>query len=488
MMEWTNRMLKLGVLAAAVLALVVSPRPAAARPTYFDVFTQRYGIDSTNRLYACGVCHYKWTGTGARNPFGTAVEQQLYVGKSITDALTAVESGDADGDGYTNVDEITNFQTLPGYSCANFFDAIGAPTGYDTYITPNVPSCLQPLDIRVSPTTISTIANANDTVTIDLTVYNNGSTFPLDVSSYDLEPGTNAAFSISGPTAPFTIPVSGSVIIQVIFHPTSAVLANGTLRIVSSDPDDSPLDIPMTAIGVSRTLAPADQRAACLRTVEAAYRKYGKTHLQQWGRCYADEASGLGCDAGTRDLKIAKAEARLRAKIGGTADRRCGGQSLTPFILGYPTTCGGTCGSIAVNSLSTLDDCLVCRQTEVTNAALGASIGATPPDLPTPVGTAPAACGRRLIEGLASAVTGVQKALGGCELGNVTAATPVLCASTESSAITALQSRVDAQPLRCTDTTGLSGCLFGMGADPTCLGTTANTLGTTLTDAAVPQL
>ncbi|HEY2389378.1 MAG TPA: hypothetical protein VGK30_20685 [Candidatus Binatia bacterium] len=483
----TYRALRLGLFAVAALAVVVSARPAAARPTYFEVFTSRYGIDSSDRLYACGVCHYKWTGTGARNPFGTAVEQQLYVGKSITQALTDVESGDADGDGYTNVDEITNFRTLPGYSCNNYFDATGAPTGYDTYITPNVASCLEPLDIRVSPTSISTIANANDTVAIDLTVYNNGSTFPLNVSSYDLEPGTNAAFSISGPTAPFQIPVSGSVTIQVTFAPTSAVIASGTLRIVSDDPDESPLDVPMTAIGVSRTLAPADQRAACLRTVEAAYRRYGKTHLQQWGRCYAAEASGLGCDAGTRDLKIAKAEARLRTKVGGTADRRCGGAGLTPFILGYPTSCGGTCGGITVNSLSALDDCLVCRQTEVMNAALGASIGATPPDLPAPVGSAAAACGRRLIDGLASAVSGVQKALGRCELGNITAATPVLCASTESSDIAALQARADAQPLRCTDTTGLSGCLFGMSADPTCLGTTGATLGTTLTDAAVPQ-
>ncbi len=478
---------RMRIACAAALLIVAWSRPAAARPTYFDVFTSRYGITSGDNLYACGVCHYKWTGTGARNPFGSAVEQQLYVGKSITQALQDVESGDADGDGFTNVDEISNFQTLPGYSCSNFFDAIGAPAGYDTYITPMVASCLEPLDIRVSPSSISTIVNAGDTAMIPLTVYNNGSTFPLNVSAYDLEPGTNAAFGITGPSAPFQIPVSGSVQIEVSFSPTSAVIAGGTLRILSDDPDEGTLDVPLSAIGVNRVLAPAEQRAACLRTVESAFRRYGKTHLSQWGRCYASEVAGLGCDAGARDLKISKAEARLRAKVGGTADRRCVGAGMTPYLLGYPATCGGSCGSIALSSMAALDDCLVCRQDEAMRAALTASTGTSPPDLPASAGSAAAACSRRLIDALARAVNGVQKVLGRCELGNITAATPVLCAATMASKVSALQSRVDAQPARCADTAGLDGCLFEVGADPACLGTTAATLGSTLVDATIPH-
>ena len=37
------------------------------------------------------MCHYKWEGTGARNPFGQEVEQQLYIGKTVTQSLVDIE-------------------------------------------------------------------------------------------------------------------------------------------------------------------------------------------------------------------------------------------------------------------------------------------------------------------------------------------------------------------------------------------------------------
>ena len=76
------------------------------------------------------------------------------------------------------------------------------------------------------------------------------------------------------------------------FAPLAAVFAGGTLRIASDDPDEPTLDVSLSGVGVNRVLAPADERAACLRTVESAFRRYTKTHLQQWGRCYADEVAG----------------------------------------------------------------------------------------------------------------------------------------------------------------------------------------------------
>lgn len=474
-------------LCIGVLGVLAASRHAQARPTYFEVFTTRYGITSTDRLYACGNCHFKWTGTGARNPYGNAVEQQLYVGKPINQALQDVEGVDTDGDGFTNVDEILNFMTLPGYSCTTFFDAIGPPLGYDTYITPMVASCLEPLDIRVSPSSISVLANANDTVSATVTIHNNGSQFPLSIASYDLEPGTHSSFSIAGPATPLQILVNSSIEVEVTFAPLAAVLASGTLRISSDDPDEGTLDVSLAGIGVNRVLAPAAERAACLRTVESAFRRYTKTHLQQWGRCYADEVAGRACDAGVRDVKIGKAAARLRAKVGGSADRRCAGIGLKPFPLGFDSACGGSCGSIVLSNMSALADCLVCRQDEVTNAALTAGTGATPPDLPVAVSTEPAACGRRLVDALAKGIGGVQKVLGRCDLSNITAASPVDCAATTAADVAALRARADAQPQRCGDTTGLVGCLFGVGADPACLGTTAATLGTTLVETTIPH-
>ena len=69
-------------LALAIGLTLLAATPAAARPPYFDALTARYGFAEGDRLFACGVCHYKWEGTGARNPFGASVQQQLYVGKS----------------------------------------------------------------------------------------------------------------------------------------------------------------------------------------------------------------------------------------------------------------------------------------------------------------------------------------------------------------------------------------------------------------------
>jgi hypothetical protein len=471
----------------AVLAVLAATRHAQARPQYFEIFTTRYDIASGDRLYACGVCHLKWTGTGGRNPFGTAVEQQLYVGKQINQALQDIEGDDADVDGFTNVDEIVNYLTLPGYSCTNFYDAIGAPVGFDTYITPMVASCLEPLDIRVSPTSVSVLANAGDVVVETVTIHNNGSTDPLNVSSYALVAGTHAAFSISGPATPVQIPVGSSIAVDVVFAPAAGALATGTLRITSDDPDEGTLDVPLAGIGVNRVLAPAEDRAACLKSVDSAFRRYAKTHLQQWSRCYGDEIAGRACDAGVRDVKIGKAAARLRAKVGGTADRRCAGAGLKPFPLGFDNTCGGGCGDIVLSNMSAFADCLVCRQEEVTRAALVASSGTMPPDVPASVGAEAAACGRRLVDKLGSSVGGVQKLLGRCEIGNITAATPVDCAATYATDLAAVRARIDAQVGRCGDTTGLGGCLFGVGADPACLGTTATTLGTTLVDATVPR-
>ena len=116
---------------------MLMPAAAVARPLYFENLTAMFGIQEGDRLHACGVCHQRWEGTGPRNPFGSLVEQQLYVGKSIRDAITAVLPADADGDGTSNGDELTVFHTLPGYGCGNFEAAIEpAAVGYAEVAVP----------------------------------------------------------------------------------------------------------------------------------------------------------------------------------------------------------------------------------------------------------------------------------------------------------------------------------------------------------------
>lgn len=472
----------------AVLVAVVfgSAYDAGARPTYFQVFTDRYGITSGDRLYACGNCHIKWTGTGARNPFGQEVEQQLYVGKSITQALADIEALDTDGDGFSNVDEITVFETLAGYSCSNFFLATGAPIGYDTYITPMVASCLEPIDIRIEPAGVSFLTKAGTVGTMPLQIINNGSTDVITVSSYQFLAGSHAALAVSGPAVPFDIPVGGFVNLDVTFSPAAAIIAMGTLRVASNDPDEPTIDTPVQGFGFVQTLAPADKRARCLKSVDAEFRRYADRHRREWHRCYLDEVNGVACDAGTRELKIQQAATRFHDAIGGSKDKVCSGAGLNASLLGLPTACGGGC-NIVVNGVNAFANCLVCRADEARDDMLRASIGTAPPDLPpNTVGTSGAnRCEKQVTSRIAKGIGSVQKILGRCELANITN-TPVDCAATHAAELAAVQAKVNEAANRCTDSTGLLGCLFE-GGPATCLGDAASTIGSTLADVTFGQ-
>jgi hypothetical protein len=464
--------------------LVVTAAPVAARPTYFNTLTSTYGISPGDNLDACGVCHFRWTGTGPRNLYGSAVEQELYLGKSIAQALGDVEGADSDGDGFTNLEEIATFMTLPGYSCDNFHEAIGAPPDYHSYITPMVSSCLEPLDIRVSPTQVSFLTEIGATDSVAITIFNNGSVFPLAVGTLELLAGAHPALSLVAPAAPFVIPVGQSVMAEVVFAPATPLLATGTVRIASDDPDEEEIDIAVSGFGFVESLAPAELRASCRQQIDTAFRRYTTTHLREWHRCYLDEVAGIRCDAGRRDLKLTKAEERLRDAVGGDRDRRCAGAGLTPSLLDMPAVCGAPCAAIALSDLGAVADCLVCREDAAAQTTLTAGLGTAPPDLPPNVVTDTGAlrCQRKLLQATAKGVGDVQKIVGRCEASNIVAADPVECEAALASEIAAIESKVDSEVDRCPDTTGLEGCLFD-GGDPGCLGDATTSTGLDLVDA-----
>lgn len=482
-------MLKAATVSAsiALFAVLAIPSASQARPSYFDNFVTLYGVQESDDLHACGVCHFLWTGTGGRNLFGQAVEQQLYIGKTITQSLTDIETFDSDSDGFTNVDEILTYMTLPGYDCSNFQDAVGAPLGYDTYITPLVPTCLEPLDIDVSPGTIGFVADVGEVVSTTVTIRNNGSSDPVMVTDYQLLPGSDPTFSLAnGPTPPFSIPLGGSETVDVVFAPPALTLASGTFRVSSDDPDEPDIDIPVSGLGLVEVLGPPADREACLSDVDKNFRRYSKTHFKEWSRCYVDEVTGVACDTGRRDLKLLKAEAKLRSKIGGEKDRKCEALFLTPSLLGIPETCGGSCDSISVNTMSEYVDCLICRQDEAMNQALIDSLGTAPPDLPgNTAGTVDAAkCQKKLSKGIQKALKGIHKSLGTCEVSNIQAVSPVDCPTAVAADIGKFQSKADSQIDACKDTTGLLGCHFEMSPVPTCLGDSALSIATDLVDQA----
>jgi hypothetical protein len=472
-----------GLTWVAVVALIGVASGAAARPTYFETFRTKYSIQSGDNLDACGVCHYLWTGTGARNPFGSTVEQQLYIGKSINQSLTDVEGMDPDLDGYTSLDEILA-QTLPGYSCDNFQLAVNPPPDWHTFITPSVPSCLEPMDIRVTPATISVLTQVGAVDVVTVTIFNNGTDFAIDVADYEFLPGTAAAYSAVGPTPPFSISVGSSATIDIVFAPLGPVVASGTFRITSNDPDEPEIDIPLSGFGFVKTLAPADARAECRDWMDKQYRKYTKALLREWSRCYQDEVYGLACDTGRRDLKVAAAADRLRGAIGGEKDKRCAGAGLTASLVDVPLQCGGDCGGIATTNFSRFADCLVCRGDEARDDLLRDALGTAPPDLPPNMLADPAvrACQKKLLASAQKGVANVQKLLGPCETSNITAVSPVDCASELSTDMSRIGATVDSVAEKCTDTTGMLGCLFDPMPDASCVGTSVQSIGSALVD------
>jgi hypothetical protein len=112
--------LVVGLLTGLVVASLSSS--AGAFPGYLADFIAKY---PNNANITCGVCHVVQSpGDSARNPYGQAFEARPH-GTSADNAaaFTALEPLDADGDGYTNLTEITattaTVLVLPGFAAAD---------------------------------------------------------------------------------------------------------------------------------------------------------------------------------------------------------------------------------------------------------------------------------------------------------------------------------------------------------------------------------
>ena len=135
---------------AIAFALGQLAATAAARPPiksdFFDVYPGADGTQLTDlpsNSKHCGVCHFDFDGGGRRNPYGIAVEALIQLGLSNEDAILAVQDRDSDGDGYTNLEEITlslynNVPSFPGLSAANL-DWVQNVNGAEVvpYLTPS---------------------------------------------------------------------------------------------------------------------------------------------------------------------------------------------------------------------------------------------------------------------------------------------------------------------------------------------------------------
>lgn len=157
------------------LLMFVSPQPLQAKPAIRTSFFNMYPTAVGSRLdnvpsHAghCGVCHYDFSGSGTRNPYGNALVASgfaLNKEPGISSALAYAAANDWDGDGFVSRTEITNrvayanTPTFPGLQSSNVnlvlnvsvSDIIGA-------LTPTTGGDLTPPSILVfSPTNGQTL-------------------------------------------------------------------------------------------------------------------------------------------------------------------------------------------------------------------------------------------------------------------------------------------------------------------------------------------
>jgi len=101
-----NNKVKIGILLIAVI--LFSMPEAMAYSSYLTdpgQFEARYPAASGSKLDQCVLCHINPSGGGPKNPYGNAFGQ--------VHSYSAIENADSDGDGFTNIAEITAIK-FPG--------------------------------------------------------------------------------------------------------------------------------------------------------------------------------------------------------------------------------------------------------------------------------------------------------------------------------------------------------------------------------------
>ena len=102
-------------------------------------------------------------------------------------------------------------------------------------------------DIAVSPTSLDfgTVVTGT-TSDLVVTVTNAGS---LDLNVTDLQT-TNPVYTVVSPPVPFTLAPAGSQEVTVQFAPFLLATESGDLEIISDDPDEGLVTVPLTGRGV----------------------------------------------------------------------------------------------------------------------------------------------------------------------------------------------------------------------------------------------
>jgi hypothetical protein len=178
--------------------LLAVPFTAQARPPIRADFFTEYPGAVGSQLDAlpsdskhCGVCHFDFAGGGPRNPYGLGIEVGIGNGLSNSQAILAIEGNDSDGDGHTNLTEITNTvftntPTFPGLSSGNVGSTSNIPLNEITpYLTPMGSTDTTPPVVTVIAPNGSESINANTAYNVTYTATDGSGISHVHVSFSD---------------------------------------------------------------------------------------------------------------------------------------------------------------------------------------------------------------------------------------------------------------------------------------------------------------
>jgi len=196
------------VLLGFCLCCVIAEKGVARnniRSAFFDVYSSADGTTIStvpSHTDHCGVCHYDFSGSGPRNPYGVRLGEVIGSFASNPNgrrqAVGSIENEDPDGDGFSTLIEVTdvttfsNTPTFPGLTPAN----VGGLSGVDladiqVHLVPSTGADITPPEVIVlipnggetyegnSGTTVQWFANdPSGVASVDLYVsLDNGATF-----------------------------------------------------------------------------------------------------------------------------------------------------------------------------------------------------------------------------------------------------------------------------------------------------------------------
>jgi hypothetical protein len=129
----------------ATIAEVEAKNPY--RRDFFSTYPAAEGThldDLPSNAGHCGVCHFDFDGGGPRNAYGLGVQVGINNGRTPAQAILDIQGVDSDGDGFTNLIEITdtvnwsNTPTFPGLSLSNYTNAVNVDLAdLEAYLTPS---------------------------------------------------------------------------------------------------------------------------------------------------------------------------------------------------------------------------------------------------------------------------------------------------------------------------------------------------------------